>query len=210
MTSKPAKAGEWVSHNQLVGSVSWGINRPKIFLRLCQVYRTLGLDIVDVESHVREGWFSKTIISRNTNEDGFDLNRLKRGVNKVSKELEFRSEIFSVPDSAQTSDREANVTIVIQAINKTGLLAEILEILDEFNIDIIDINILMDNEENKFALILQVFIPIEEEGFFSDLEKLRKQLHNFRRQPGLESFNYLVHSSETFNFIEKIDHETEV
>jgi hypothetical protein len=68
----------------------------------------------------------------------------------------------------------------------------------------------MDDQANKFALNLQVYIPIDEErGFFADLQKLRQSLHGFRRQPGLENFNYLVHSSETFDFIEKIDYETE-
>lgn len=209
MSTRPVKTAEMIGRNQLTGSVSWGINRPKIFLSLCQVYRDLGLDIVDVESHVKEGWFSKTIIARNTNENEFDIGKLKRGIARISKDIGFNSSVFSISEKDRTSDSEANVTIVIQAENRTGLLAEILEILDQFNIDIIDIKILMDEPGNTVALNLQVYIQVAEEGFFADLEKLRDELHNFRKQPGLESFNYLVHSSETFDFIEKIDYETE-
>jgi len=204
------KEEDKVKQNQLVGSVSWGVNRTKIFFCLCQVYKRLGLDIIDVESHVREGWFSKMIIARNKNPTDFDLASLRSGINKVSKQLDFQSKCFAVPESARTSDNEANVVIVIQADNRTGLLAEILEVLDEFNVDIIDIKIFMDDKASSFALNLQVHIPIDEEGFFSDLQKIRQRLHGFRKQPGLENFNYLVHSSETFDFIEKIDYEREV
>lgn len=209
MTSKLSKTGETIGQSQLVGSVSWGINKSKIFLSLCQVYRDLGLDIVDVESHVREGWFSKTIIARNTNESEFDLGKLKRGIGKISKDIGFNSHVFAIPEQARTSDSEANVTIVLQARNRTGLLAEILEILDQFDIDIIDIKIFMKERADTFALILQVYIQVGEEGFFADLEKLRAQLDELKNRPGLETFNYLVHSSETFDFIEKIDYETE-
>src|ERR1700755_977799 len=151
-----------IGQNQLIGSVSWGINRPKIFLSLCQVYRDLGLDIVDVESHVKEGWFSKTIIARNTNESEFDIGKLRRGIGKLSKDLDFTSSVFFISEQTRTSDSEANVTIVIQAKNRPGILAEILEILDQFDIDIIDIKILMDETGNTFALNLQVYIQVDE------------------------------------------------
>lgn len=207
---KSIKEEDRVRHSQLVGSVSWGVNHTKIFLHLCRVYRDLGLDIIDVVSHVREGWFAKMIIARNKDEQDFDLGLLRNRISKVSKELEFLSNCFIVPDSARKSDSEANVVIVLQANNKTGLLADVLEILDHHNIDIIDIKILMDYAADSFALNLQVYIRKEEEGFFSDLEKVRSELHAFRKREGLETFSYMVHSSETFDFIEKIDFEKEV
>jgi predicted amino acid-binding ACT domain protein len=209
---KSIKEEDKAEHNQLVGSVSWGVNRTKIFYSLCKVYKDRGLDIIDVESHVREGWFTKMILARNTSGIDFDLGSLRRGINKISTELDFESKCFVVPpEAARTSDREANVVIVLLANNKVGLLAEVLEILDKFNVDIIDIKIFMDDKASSFALNLQVYIQVDaDRGFFSDLQEIREALHGFRSQDGLENFKYLVHSSETFDFIEKIDYEPEV
>src|SRR6266511_4518545 len=126
MVNRTTKEGDRVKPNQLVGSVSWGINQTKIFLRLCQVYSRLSLDILDVESHVREGWFAKMIIARNETGRDFDLALLRTALNRISRGIGFLTRCFVVPHSTAQADREGNVVIVLQARNQTGLLAEIL------------------------------------------------------------------------------------
>lgn len=207
MATKQTERADLISHNQLVGSLSFGINKPQIFLRLCQVFRKLRLDIIRVDSHVRKGWFSKMIIARNKNPEGLTLDQFKRRINKVSIDLGFSSECFIVSEQDQNSELEPNVVVVLQSENKTGLLADLLEVLNQYNIDIVDIDIWMDGEEKNFALNIHTYIPTDADDFFTKLERIRTDLRGMQGKIGLNNFNCMVHSSETFEFIQKIDYE---
>ena len=67
-----------IPENELLGTISWGINKTGIFLSLCKVYREFDLDIIDVDSHVTKGWFIKMILARNKNKEGLSFDKFKR------------------------------------------------------------------------------------------------------------------------------------
>ncbi|MBI5934995.1 MAG: hypothetical protein HY867_14920 [Chloroflexi bacterium] len=196
-----------VRYRQIVGTLSFGINHPRIFLSLCKAYQELNLDIIDVVSHVRKGWFVKLILGRNKNEDGLSFERFRKHINKVARTLNFSTECFIVPESAQASEIEANVVIVLQCDNRVGFLAALLEVIDKYQIDIVDIDVWMDETEETAALKIHTYIPTETAEFFEILEGIRSDMKKLKEGLGLKNFDYMVHSSETFEFIQRIDYE---
>jgi len=198
-----------IGYQRVVGSLSFGVNHPRIFLNLCKAYQELNLDIIDVVSHVRKGWFAKLILARNKNQEGLPFERFKKHISKVSGELKFDSECFVIPESAQESELEANVVIVLQCENRVGFLAGLLGVIDKYRIDIVDIDVWMDDREKTAALKIHTYIPTEAVDFFEILEGIRTDVKRLQEDLGLTIFNFLVHSSETFEFIQKIDYEQE-
>jgi predicted amino acid-binding ACT domain protein len=207
MTKKPLKGVSNISRNGLVGSLSWGENQPQIFLALCEAYSDLGLDIIEVDSHVRKGWFSKMIVAR-ARDGGLNYSLFKRRIQKVSSDHDFSSACFPVSESDGPSSAEANVVIVIQGKNSLGLLAKLLKGLNECDLDIIDIDLWMDEHEKDFALNLHVHIAKRAESFLGDIEKIRNHLRELRADlSDDERFKFMVHSSETYDFLQRIDYE---
>lgn len=196
-----------VPPTHLVGSISHGVNRPQIFLRLCQAYRDLSLDIIAVHSHVFKGWFSKTIIARNTAAATLALSAFRRRIEQVSSDLGFRSVCFHVPTDTRNSDLSPNVDIIIQCDNKTGLLAAILEVLNNYRVDIIDIDIAVNSSETQVALSLSCFMPMSDDRFFDTLEAVRVGLSALGSAHKLNLYKCMVHSPETLRFIQQIDFE---
>ncbi|HEX5733165.1 MAG TPA: hypothetical protein VF131_10045 [Blastocatellia bacterium] len=206
MSHKGSKAIE-IAKEELVGSISWGVNRQGIFLALTEVYSELNLDIVEVDSSVRRGRFSKMIIGRSKNEQAFPFSQFNNKIKRLSNELGFESNCFKVIESSQTMNRKSNVVVVLLTENRTGLLASLLAALEEYGVDIVDIDISVDEKSDQLAFSLYTYIPTESDSFFSTLKNMRTRLATLKTDLGLATFNYMVHSSETFDYIEKIDFE---
>jgi predicted amino acid-binding ACT domain protein len=208
MEKKKEKPSVLIPQNTLLGVISWGINRPGIFLRLCQIFRDSKLDIIDVNSHVTFAWFVKMIIARNKNENGIVFDKFERNIRKLSKELNFKSECFILPDIGKSSEKEGSIVLVVYAKNRTGLLSEILETLNKFDIDIMTINIEMEEDEKSFAMHIHTNIKTTKDNYFSQMESIREELKNLKARKEWPDFYFLIHSIETFNYIHKVDYES--
>jgi predicted amino acid-binding ACT domain protein len=198
-----------VPYQEPVGSVSYGANHPRIFLRVCQVYRALNLDIIDVASHVRKGWLTMLIVARNKNPEGLSFARFRARMIEISAPNGFATECFRVPDAVEAATPQANVVIVLECENRVGFLASLLEVIDKYQLDIADIDWWVDDTEENATFKIDTYIPAEAEDFFATLEGLRADVHALGDKLGLKRYNSMVHSSETFEFIQKIDYEQE-
>lgn len=208
MATKMFDRKQPISFNELLGCLSYGANKRGIFLKLCQAFKDLNLDIIDVDSHVRQGWFAKMIIARNKNTGGLPFNQFESKIRTVSRNLQFEAKCFVVPEKEESPPLVGGVVIVVQAENKVGLLADLLDLLNKYNIDIIDIKIEMEKEEKAIAMNIYTYIQAADNDYFNQLENIRGDLHRFKEDNNLSNFSYLIHSMETYRFIHKIDYES--
>lgn len=207
MKEHPPQNKLTISENQLLGCLSFGYNKPGIFLALCRIFRDLKLDIIEVDSHVRLGWFSKLIIARNKHIDALKFDTFKQKISSTANSMSFKANCFVMPEKNAIASTTPGMMIVVIANNRIGLLADLLEELDKFNLDIIDIRIEMESDESSFALILYTKLPMDDTEYFQTIENIRSTLSRFKSSKKMEDFRFLIHSEETFKFINKIDYE---
>jgi predicted amino acid-binding ACT domain protein len=201
----PKEAELLIKPGDLVGSLAYGENRRQISLRLCQVFRDVGLDIIDVESHVRRGWFSMLVLARNPGDLDIRLARLKREISAVARDFRFASHCFQLPSQAGEFMLSSNVVIVLNAENRPGLLAYLLEVLDRHQIDMVNVDVELDPKTSMFAVQLDVYIPHAQ--MYPLLKQVRADLAALRDRLSLASFSCMVHARETFQYLQEIDFE---